>query len=116
MTQVTSSTPTETDEHLIAAAGEPIVNITAYTARQKASGYVGGHISHMMGGGEPSLVLSRNRLVWRVPILLTSPSHGTLGVVGNLDVDARTGQLLASPDFADQVKAYAQTLVDRSTS
>jgi len=116
MTQVTRSTPTDTDEYLIAAAGEPIVNITAYTARQKASGYVGGHISHMMGGGEPSLMLSHNRLVWRVPILLTSPRRGTLGAVGNLDVDARTGQLLVSADFVDQVKAHAQTLVDHPTS
>ena len=48
------STMTMADEIMLAAPGEPIVNITAYTARQKASGYVGSYISHLMGGGEPS--------------------------------------------------------------
>ncbi len=112
---MTQSTPTIPDEHLIAAPGEPIVNITAYTARQKVGGYIGGHISHMMGGGEPSLLLSQNRLVWRVPIMLTSPQRGPLGTVSHLDVDARTGQLLIPADFAQEIQAHAQALITHST-
>lgn len=104
-----------TSEYLIAAPGEPIINVTAFTARQQASGYVGSHISHLMGGGEPALVLSNGRLVWRVPVLLTSPVRGKLGTVGHLDVDARTGQLLISPDFTRQIETHAQTLVNNST-
>jgi hypothetical protein len=67
------------DEFVIARPGEPIVNITGFTARQKASGYVGDRISHMMGGDEPTLMLVEQRLVWRVPIILTSPSAGPPG-------------------------------------
>ncbi|MBN1659184.1 MAG: hypothetical protein JXA93_12310 [Anaerolineae bacterium] len=90
--------------------GEPIVNVTSFTARQKASGYVGDRISHLMGGDEPTLMLTKQRPVWRVPIILTSPSRGCLGTVGALDVDARTGSLLIHPDFEEQVLAHAQTL------
>ena len=106
---------TTADEHLIAAPGEPIVNITAFTARQKVSGYLGSTVSHLMGGGEPSLIFSKSRLVWRVPILLTSTTRGLLGRVGHLDVDAHTSQLIISSDFTEQVKTHAQTLVDRSS-
>ncbi len=98
------------DEHLIAQSGEPIVNITAFTARQKASGYVGDQISHLMGGGDPTLILTNGTLVWRVPIMLTMPSQGTIGVVGFLDVNARTGSLMIPPDFIDQVETRAQEI------
>jgi hypothetical protein len=104
------------DEFVIARPGEPIVNITGFTARQKASGYVGDRISHLMGGDEPTLMLTKQRLVWRVPIILTSPSRGTLGTVGTIDVDARTGSLLVAADFDEQVLARAQTLARSAES
>lgn len=106
---------TQTEDILIAAPGEPIFNITAFSAKQKASGYVGSHISHLMGGDEPSLLLSQGRLIWRVPILFTTPQQGKLGHVGTLDIDARTGQLLIPPNLNEQLQSHAQTLLDRST-
>jgi hypothetical protein len=102
------------DDVLIAEPGEPIVNVTAFSARQKVSGYVGREISFMMGGGEPALVYSRQRLVWRVPILLTTPKDGIVGVVGVVDVDARTSQLLLPSDLKAAVEANAQALIARS--
>ncbi len=98
------------DEHVIARPGEPIINVTAFTARQKVSGYVGDRISHLMGGDEPTLVLAKGQLVWRVPIILTRPSQGVVGIVGVMDVDARTGSLIVQPDLAEQVKARARTI------
>lgn len=110
-----SSNRLQNSEFLIAKPGEPIVNITPFTARQKASGYVGSYISHLMGGDEPSLLLSNERLVWRVPIVFTSPTKGKLGIVGSLDIDARTGQLLISPDFALEVEKNAQKFIAIAT-
>jgi hypothetical protein len=94
---------------IIAQPGEPIVNTTPLIARQKANRYVGGEITMMMGGREPALVYSGGRLVWRVPIVFTSPFRGQLGVVGALDVDAHTGVLQIPPNFEKSVteKAYA---------
>jgi hypothetical protein len=102
-------------EYVIARPGESIVNITGFTARQKASGYVGDRISHLMGGDEPTLLLSQERLVWRVPIILTSPSKGSLGIVGTIDVDARTGSLLIADNFDEQVQERAKTLARSAT-
>ncbi len=103
------------DDFLIAQPGEPIVNITPFTARQKVSGYVGYHISHLMGGGEPSLVLSKGHLVWRVPIIFTRPHEGVLGVVGKIDVDARTGRMTIPHNLAAQVEANAEQILARLT-
>ena len=72
------------DDKIIARPGEPIVNIDAVAARRKVNGYIGREISMMMGGTEPALVYSEGRLVWRVPIIFTTPFHGQLGVVGSL--------------------------------
>lgn len=107
------TTPSQ-NEYIIAAPGEPIVNITAYTARQQASGYVGSHVSHLMGGGDPTLLLTQGRVVWRVPILLSSPHRGILGQVAHLDIDARTGQMLVPPDFITHIETHAQTLLASS--
>jgi len=103
-------------EFILARPGEPIVNITAFTARQKVSGYVGDQISHLMGGDEPTLIWARNRVVWRVPLILTFPSRGVVGTVGFLDVDARTGQLMIPTDFSKQVEIHAQALTTDSPS
>ncbi|MCC6167768.1 MAG: hypothetical protein IT329_11115 [Caldilineaceae bacterium] len=101
----------EQGETLIAAPGEPALNITAYTAAQKVSGYVASKISHLMKGETPALVFSQGRLVWRVPIVLATPIRGLLGVVGTLDVDARTGQLLVDPTLTVQLESRAQALI-----
>ncbi len=107
---------TQEGEYILARPGEPVFNITAFTARQKVSGYVGDQISHLMGGDEPTLLWAKNRVVWRVPILLTVPSRGVVGTVGYLDVDARTGQLLISKDFVKQVEKHAEALTSNSPS
>jgi hypothetical protein len=96
---------------IIAQPGEPIVNVTAFTARQKVNGYIGREISSMMGGSEPGLVYTKGRLVWRVPILFTSPFQGQLGVVGVVDVDARTGVLLIPPNLEELLQANAHAIL-----
>jgi hypothetical protein len=111
MAAFTSEITVAEEEHIIAGPGEPIVNITPFTARQKASGYVGGEISHLLIGEEPALVFSRGRVVWRVPIQLTYPQRGKLGLVGQLDVDARTGRLLIHDLLKEEIISCAKKLV-----
>lgn len=111
LVEAADTAPATADEYIIAQPGEPIVNITAFTARQKASGYVGDQISHLMGGGAPTLILARGRLVWRVPIIFTRPSQGIIGTVGELDVDARTGRLIVPPHFVEQAQVRAKALI-----
>lgn len=99
---------------ILSEPGKDLVNITAFTARQKVAGYVGNEISTMMGPDTPALVWSKQRLVWRVPIVLTTPRQGHVGYVGSIDVDARTGCLLIPHHLSAEVEANAAALVKRT--
>ncbi len=71
------------------------LNITPFVARQKVGGLVLSEVGTGIGADEPTLVLSNKRVVWRVPVFLALPGLGRLGQVGEVDVDAQTGEVLA---------------------
>jgi hypothetical protein len=102
------------DDQIIARPGEPIVKIDSSTARRKASGYIGREISMMMGGIEAALVYSNGSLVWRVPVVFTTPSQGQLGIVGVIDVDAHTGELLLPSNLEETLLINANALLKSS--
>lgn len=91
------------------------LNITPFTARQKVGGLILSKVSTGIGADEPSLVLSRQRIVWRVPLFLALPHLGRLGQVGEIDVDAQTGEVLADDAIFRQVIENAGRLAPDST-
>ncbi len=91
------------------------VNYTAIAARRRVSGYVASNVSVLMGGEDPTLVLA-DRIVWRVPIVLTMPGHGVLGRVGEIDVDVETGEVLATEAILSRIKQYAAQLAAGAAS
>jgi hypothetical protein len=99
---------------VIAQPGEPIVNTTARDARRKVTSYLGREISMMMMGYDPALIYNKGRLIWRVPIALTSPMRGHIGYIGALDVDARLGELIIPTKFAKEIVANARALLKSS--
>jgi hypothetical protein len=91
------------------------VNYTAVAAKRRVSGYVASNISVLMGVEDPTLVLA-DRIVWRVPVVLTMPGHGVLGRVGEIDVDVETGEILVTEAILISIKDHAQHLVVGTTS
>ncbi len=53
-----------------------------------------------------------SRWVWRVPVDLTFPSHGRVGCVGELDVDARYGQVCYTDVLLTQMADRARRLAE----
>ena len=90
----------------------PHVRVPAVVARRKVNVFVCDNISCSMGGGTPELVLGE-RIVWRVPVLLTFPGHGTVGTTGTIDVDAETGDLLITPSLIEEITRNAETFAAR---
>lgn len=70
------------------------LNVSAYTARQKAAGILLTRVGTGVGADPPELVISQERLLWRVPAFLALPSLGRLGTIGMIDVDAQSGEVL----------------------
>ena len=88
------------------------VCVTAATAQRKVNRFVLDEISYLMGGEQPTLV-ETDRLVWRVPVVLTYPTHGTVGQVGFIDVDAENGELLLAPETVEEITHNARALAAR---
>jgi hypothetical protein len=111
--QVDSLTPQSgqlaIDVHLSAT-----VNVTAFSARQKVTGFVADEISTNMHAGEPKLVVGE-RICWRVPVILSMPPSGDRGEVGTIDVDIETGQLLTTQSLIEEIESRAQYLAAHPT-
>jgi hypothetical protein len=81
---------------------EATVNVDAKSARRRVTAWLASEVGNMLIAGEPRLVISENT-VWRLPALLTSSERGIIGEVGCVDVDAVTGELIASNELRTQI-------------
>ncbi len=69
------------------------ITITSDQARSKVKRWLWAEVSMLLGTEPPALVLDEV-IVWRVPVILIAPGHGTLGTVGAIDVAVQTGDLI----------------------
>jgi hypothetical protein len=88
-------------------------NITPFVAQQKVTRFVITEISSQLRGDTPDLHVSE-RLCWSVPVVLTSPARGNVGRVGEILVDAVTGEVLADADAVQRMAEHAERLAQRS--
>ena len=88
-------------------------NITPFVARQKVTRFVVMEVSTQLLGDTPELVVGE-RLCWSVPVVLTSPARGVLGKVGDIAVDATTGELLMDDDTVRRMTEDVRRLAERS--
>jgi hypothetical protein len=89
------------------------VNITSYVARQKVNVFVKMEISTQLGCEPPDLIVGE-RLCWSVPVVLTSPNRGVVGKVGEILVDATTGEMLVDQELVQRMTDDANRLAERS--
>ena len=89
------------------------VNFTAHVARIRVNKLLLDQVG-LFYGDKPSLVVGE-RLLWRVPVIFSTPETGPLGQVGSLDVDTQTGEILYTKDLLDRFKDNAHVLAERST-
>ena len=68
-----------------------------------------------MHAGEPRLVVSE-RILWRVPVILSMPPNGDRGEVGTIDVDVETGQLVVNQSLIEEIVQRAEYLAEHPTS
>lgn len=86
------------------------VNIDAKTARRRVTAWLVSEVGNMLIGGTSQLVISQ-QTVWRVPVILTSSSVGTVGQVGVVDVDATSGETLVDEALRKQILENVKHLV-----
>ena len=92
------------------------LNVSAFVARHKVTGYVVDNISDHMAGDEPTLVVEVDRFLWRAPVFVAVLPQGRLGQVGTIDVDAQNGQMYVTARLIEDIRRNAQALVDHSAA
>lgn len=89
------------------------IELDAAAAQHKATAWLVSEVGNLLMGDTPSLVIGA-QTVWRVPVLLSSPSRGIVGQVGSVDIDATSGAILADPSLAQELAAHARQLARSS--
>lgn len=86
--------------------------ITASDARHLINGYVLDWISDLMMAGDPELAKTdQDVLVWRMPVYLTLPSIGRVGMVGIVDIEAKNGEIMITADDINRIVETAIGLI-----
>ena len=91
-----------------------MLNVTPFVARQKVGGLALSKVGTGIGADEPTLIVTGERIVWRVPLFLALPGPGRLGEVGEIDVDAQTGEVLADRAALERIVENAKRLAPNS--
>lgn len=87
------------------------VSISAFVARQKVNVLMLEQVSNLLLADEPELIQRADHVwAWRVPIDLTYPSHGRVGRVGEVEVDARHGEVHYTEAMLNQIRDNAHHL------
>ncbi len=114
LAQITLSGPVAAGQQLdITVTVRARIEVDAETAQRKATGWLVSEVGNLLIGDTPALVIA-DRAVWRVPVLLTSPSRGVIGTVGSVDVDAQTGEILADETLGRRILKDAHQQIARS--
>lgn len=85
------------------------VHISAEEARRKVARWLRMEVSHMLGADMPTLVVGQ-RTVWRVPTHFSAPCAGIVGAVGEVEVDALTGEICERATCQAQIEQRADAL------
>jgi len=89
------------------------LNITPFVARQTVNAFVVTEISSQLRSEPPNLIVGEH-LLWAVPVVLTSPLRGVVDEVGEIRVDATTGEMLADEEIVRRMTDNVRHLAERS--
>jgi hypothetical protein len=90
------------------------LGISAQKAKRKVTRYLMDHVSLFLMPANPLLVLlTENEIVWRFPIVFSPGSM--LGQVGEMDVDAQSGELFINQEAISEMTHRAHRLAQITT-
>jgi hypothetical protein len=91
----------------------PAARVTAETARLIGEDFVADNLGDQIGVGTPARVVSSLRSAWVVPLMLTSPGYGAVGIVGVLIIDEELGHISAWT-AVEEIEANAARLIEEN--
>ena len=89
--------------------------ITAQQALATAQEFVAENLGNLIDVGHPSRLVAGVRAAWIVPLLLTSPGYGIVGVVGVVMIDEEFGRLIGWTPLEDVRLNVEQVTLQKQT-
>lgn len=103
------------EERMHTTSFSPQVQVSAFVARQKVNVLMLEQVSNLLLASEPRLEEAPDGgRVWRVPVDLTFPTHGRVGCVGEVDVDARYGEVRYDDALLTRIAREAERLAQQT--
>ena len=87
------------------------IQISAEQARKQVDRWLLEQVSSSFGSDVPVLVVGK-QVVWRVPVRIGLSQRGSF-VLGNVEVDAQTGQMASSAQVQHDLQQAASDLLQR---
>jgi hypothetical protein len=78
-------------------------NLDLRQARRKANGWLVDNVGNMVMADDGALLQVDGRWVWRFQAYITALSHEPYGPIGQVDVDATSGLILADEHTAQKM-------------
>ena len=94
--------------------------VSASAARRTANRYAHHHISYLLRAEQPQIAVLDMRssespgICWRVPLVLTLPSFGSVGEIGTINVDVEDGSVLIDEAHIKSIRKSADALAART--
>lgn len=91
------------------------LNISSYVARQKANVCLTLHCGQSFCVEDPVLQIGQ-RIFWLVPVWLSTPQGGRQAKIGELAIDAQTGEVVEAGERCRTFKQIANALLQTSSA
>ena len=82
------------------------------TACRKATGWLVDHVGNLVGADDGILVQKNNRWVWQFNAYMTSLSQARRGPIGQVELDAGTGELLSDQSTVEAMYERGQAFIN----
>jgi hypothetical protein len=86
-------------------------SVTPQNAAMIVQEFIEDKLGNLIGMGRPYHMVSGLQSAWSVPLVLTSPGYGIVGIVGAVMVDTEFGHIIGWTPI-DEVRTNAETLLN----
>ena len=87
------------------------VGVGKQIAKRKANGWLVDHVGNMVMADDGVLVQNGEQWIWRFHAYLTSLTHEPHGPIGEVDVDANTGDILSNQQTIEMIYTRGERFI-----
>lgn len=81
----------------------PLMALDERTARRRADRWLEDNVGNVVAAKNSKLIQLDNQDIWRFEAFVTGPNIDPMGPIGQVDIEANTGQILTTSEMAKEM-------------